>query len=273
MTLNKYIFKHNRKIKNVHIRYLLSNIYYFYLDLSKLINYRKLDIFDEVIIETTSLCNRKCSYCPISTHVRQRKLMDSNLYKKIIDELGEIDFRGKIGYHLFSEPLLDSRLDEFVLYTRNKLKKSEIMIYTNGDCLDKNRYNSLLKSGVSMFYVTIHENNIGHKFKKDLIHFEKKYLAIRYMNKNSLLLSRGGLIKPRFKEVMLKCRYPSNCLYIDVEGNVILCSEDFFSKYNFGNIKEESLMNIRNKKEFKKIRDETRKGTFKLDICKKCTGS
>ena len=49
------------------------------------------------------------------------ELMDEKLYYKIIDELAELNYRGRVSPYLMNESLLDSRLEKFITYTREKL--------------------------------------------------------------------------------------------------------------------------------------------------------
>jgi hypothetical protein len=71
-------------------------------------------------IETTTYCNRRCSYCPNSVFERSLRknehLMAPALFRKIVDELADISFKGSLSPHLYGEPLTDSRLISFMDY-------------------------------------------------------------------------------------------------------------------------------------------------------------
>src|SRR5262245_22586687 len=93
-------------------------------------------MFKAVELELNSMCNRKCTYCPNVSSKRPVGFMSEELFKKIIHELEEIEFDGRISYHFYGEPLLDKRLPEFVQYTKDKVPNSYAEIYSNGDFLD-----------------------------------------------------------------------------------------------------------------------------------------
>ena len=57
---------------------------------------------------------------------------------------------------------------------------------------------------------------------------------------------------------------------INYKGDIILCCNDYFGKYKFGNVANEKLIDIWNKKGYKKIRQNNMDGKFSLDICKNC---
>jgi MoaA/NifB/PqqE/SkfB family radical SAM enzyme len=72
------------------------------------------ELFSVVEIETRSVCNLRCNYCPNSISERgllkNCQQMPEALFFHIIDELSEIRFSGEVYPHFFNEPLLDERL-------------------------------------------------------------------------------------------------------------------------------------------------------------------
>lgn len=57
---------------------------------------RLFDFFTNVAIETTTVCNRKCPYCPHAYIKREEAFMDTSLFKHIINELAKINYTGTI---------------------------------------------------------------------------------------------------------------------------------------------------------------------------------
>src|SRR5689334_10289174 len=90
-------------------------------------------MFRAVEIEVNSMCNRKCVYCPNVSDKRPPGYMDDRLFNKIIDELGAIDFDGRLSYHFYGEPLLDKRLPGFIERSKQRVPHSHTEIYSNGD--------------------------------------------------------------------------------------------------------------------------------------------
>jgi radical SAM protein with 4Fe4S-binding SPASM domain len=222
------------------------------------------DMFFRMEIETTSTCNRKCHYCPNSIHNRGNHLMPLELYEKIMKELKDLKWSGMIHPHFYGEPLLDDRLPFIVKKTREYLPKSKIIIYTNGDLLTKEKYDAI-SPFVDGFYVTNH-GNLNPNIPK-----ERKIVVRSITN----FVNRGGLIVvPEDKKCpkVSKCMMATQNVTITWNGDVVLCSEDFFSKHCFGNLEKERLIDVWNKPEFIKIRKELRNGVFNSDMCKKCIG-
>ncbi len=276
------------------IKPLARKLYY---QISNLVKYGDPNFFNAVDIETITACNRRCAWCPNSIYdrglIKNKKLMDERLFSKIIDELSELKFSGQIRFSFYGEPLLDERLEVFVKYVKDKLPKVDIFIFTNGDFLTLDLYKRLSKNGVDFFIMTQHDEIMSltmkellknfHKVpysKKDFFH-QYAYRLNGYDTtilhkhiKRMKLCNRGGLlknIKPK-KRTHLKCFLPTNGVVINHAGNVILCCDDYLGSIKFGNLKNESILEIWQKENFKKIRKELREGILRLEICKKCKG-
>jgi len=248
-----------------------------YYDLKKLLRYGTIDTFNDLNIETITTCNRRCSYCPNSIFERSlpknEKLMDEDIFKKVIDELSEMRYNGRISPHFYGEPLLDKRMIYLIRYIRDKLPESKIRLITNGDFLTIELFKELSKSGVNEFYITQHGKTISQNmsllftYLKDN-HSDKAKVEYKKLER---LSNRGGIIKTKNKQLPY-CLCPINPLVIDYEGNVILCCNDYRSSIKFGNVRQESLKDIWKKENYQKIRKQLKKRIFKLPICKKCAG-
>ena len=57
---------------------------------------------------------------------------------------------------------------------------------------------------------------------------------------------------------------------VDVEGNIIMCCQDYESKVKFGNVLKRPIKEIMNDPKFKQIREKHLKGDFSSDVCKTC---
>ena len=217
--------------------------------------YLEKKVFTVVELEINPRCNQNCRYCPVSKIPRNSHVMHWELFTKIIDELSEIGFAGRLSLTRFSEPLLIKNLGKYVGYIKQKLPSSYLKMYTNGVLLDKDKYQWLKKIGVDSFVVTYHP-----------------------FPKGSLLNNRGGLVDDVLTDVHKNgiCPYYNKFshhqLEIDPEGNVLLCCIQYDKNYGpvFGNLRDENIVDIWNKPSFKQVRKNISLGVFDFDICKKC---
>jgi MoaA/NifB/PqqE/SkfB family radical SAM enzyme len=232
----------------------------------------KPHLFEAIEIETTSNCNRRCVYCPNRLYFHGSHLMQENLYKKIIDELAEIKYEGSIFPHHYGEPLTDNRLENLVRYTKTKLPKCKIELYSNGDLLTLTRFHNLLDAGVDLFRITNHDNTTPKNIKeilKEPIAKEKLYFYA--LNPQKIpLFNRAGLVKPKTPITFKKCQL-CNHLVIDYRGNIVLCCNDYLSTQIFGNAKNSKIKDIWFQPKYVKLRHSINKGKFDLAICQICS--
>ena len=249
--------------------------------LKYLVLYQKWDFFNEINIEINTSCTRRCSYCPNSVYERgllkNQKLMKEDTFKKIVDELSEINFRGVLTPVHYGEPLLDKRVFHFMAYAKKKLPKATLLIFSNGDCLTPQTYEKLISSGVTRFALTQHEGPTSKNLEglKNYIrmHPRKKVRAsFSEFNNQTPLFNRGGLVHPKKILYEPACSWPNNALVIDVEGNVILCCNDYLSSIKLGNVKDEKVLEIWESKKYRNLRKGFLRGKYPLKICKKCVG-
>lgn len=239
------------------------------------------DFITDLNIEINTSCNRRCDYCPNSLHDRSlpenEKLMPESLFKKIIDELAEIGFSGRISPHHYGEPLLDHRLIDFIVYARDKLPKAKIILVTNGDYLALELYCRLVESGVNGFHITQHgahmSANISELFRylKRNPGWKARIDYLKYTERTPLY-NRGGEVSPQVLNLNPRCKSARNAVVIDFAGNVILCSNDYHSSVKFGNLNKDSLIEIWNSNNYSLLRKQLLKGIYGLDICKRCVG-
>lgn len=93
-------------------------------------------LFNRVSVETSSHCNRSCSFCPISTGRRPRQvLMPSETFAALLDELSSLDFGGVVQMFLLNEPTLDKRLHSMLGMVREAVPRASTYVSTNADVI------------------------------------------------------------------------------------------------------------------------------------------
>jgi radical SAM protein with 4Fe4S-binding SPASM domain len=246
--------------------------------------HKKTGRFLSLHIDVYSTCNRKCDFCFNHDRFPDKKqgVMSEAVWTKIIDELADMGYTGKLSPYYYGEPLLDKRLNTLIAYAKKRLPLCFIQINTNGDLLTEERLLGLIESGLDRVKVTDYENiGISKKVSESRISEQTKrlqYLAEKYPLfvyfrnwKEIHLMNRAGAIykrkNPRKNE---PCQRPSCQLIIDWQGNVILCCNDYYSEYKLGNVNEESIIDIWQKPRFKEYRRALESG--KREAIKICAG-
>lgn len=99
-------------------------------------------------IETVSLCNGKCVMCPVGEWNRSERIMDMELYRKIISDITPYtQWIERVTIQLDGEPLMDRYLEERIKLLKKTGIKT-VAFSTNGSLLDERRGISVIHSGV-----------------------------------------------------------------------------------------------------------------------------
>lgn len=118
-------------------------------------------------IETCTICNAKCNFCPYPTKVRDKTIMPMALFKKIIDEAATTAHRFDVVILSgIGEPLLDKLLDERVAYVKKNLPKARITIFNNGSLLYPERFETLKRLGVEDFVISLNASNAEQRKRR-----------------------------------------------------------------------------------------------------------
>lgn len=230
-------------------------------------------IADSVEIETITTCNRKCQTCPNAIHDRGPHKMRRATFYKIIDQLAELKFSGRLSPHFYGEPLLDERLPQFMQYARWKLPKAQLMIYTNGDFLHYTTYLTFREAGVDRFIVTLYDEGSQLIWKTRFEKWPEMQAGIIFktLTKGTQLTNRGGSLPEIYRIQGVQnatCLLPYRSIVIDWRGNVVLCCNDYFSSVIFGNVNTERLAVIRARQQ--STIQQLLQGEFEHPVCQQC---
>ncbi|HNW38904.1 MAG TPA: radical SAM protein [Candidatus Omnitrophota bacterium] len=109
-------------------------------------------------IQTTSFCNANCIFCP--NHEVKRlfppKVMEDELFKKIIDECKAQPGIERIILYLNNEPLTDAHIIERINYAKETVPWASVHILTNGSLLDDKIQEALINSKLDWIGISIH---------------------------------------------------------------------------------------------------------------------
>lgn len=237
-------------------------------------------IFKWIEIETINRCNGKCSFCPVSALQPQRPFakMDEKLFKKIIDELCELNYKGNCLLFSNNEPFLDPRIIDFAKYAREKLPNAKLIILSNGLLLNVEKMISILPFIDNLYIDNYNDKFIMHKNISEIYkwgnknpYFGKK-ITISMRLENEILSSRGGdSPNNKGKLISAKCILPFVQIVIRPTGLVSLCCNDALGKMTLGDVNKTSLIEIWNSDIYKSIRNIiSTQGRNSLDLCKNC---
>jgi len=114
---------------------------------------RKIDI------ETSTQCNRKCTYCSNSLNDRRsfNKYMPDAMFERLVTELASIDYCGQLSFVGHNEPLMHAEdIVRRVSFARPRLPNARIAVFSNSDYLNPEILKALEDCGVDDLNLTVH---------------------------------------------------------------------------------------------------------------------
>ena len=210
--------------------------------------------------------------------------MSNLLFEKIINNLSEIKFEGRLSLYNNSEALLDERIFEFISLARKKLPYALLEIKTNGILLNEKNFIELYNSGLDK--LCINDYTPSGKLSKRISKLKTKILSTERFRKtnnleiygrlnNEVLGSRAGNSpnKKITKNPLANqpCFRPAEMMTITPEGNVSVCSEDQYCEFNMGNLITSNVEELWYSDKWSKLRKELMHGSRATKkLCSQC---
>ena len=239
-----------------------------------------------VEVNTTELCNRKCVFCPRfdkDVYPNRNLNMDLDTAYKVSTNLAKSNYTGKISFSGFSENFINKKFVEIVEIFRINLPDCLIECNTNGDFLTPAYAKNLYRAGLNKLYINLYDgidqiekfDEIMKDIDKSLYMYRAHYSEEDYgLNINN----RGGSInwlgfdESTVEELKGKpCHYPFYKMFVDWNGDVLFCSNDWQKEIIVGNLKNSLLEEVWLGKEIREIREKLIKGDRSNSPCNKCT--
>jgi radical SAM protein with 4Fe4S-binding SPASM domain len=226
-------------------------------------------LFERLQIESQSNCNRDCWFCP-RTYDRSGKYLDAHgkpvlrqmptaKIVGLLDEARAMGFRGLVGFHHYSEPLLDPRNPQ--LAREAKQRGMQPYLHTNGDVL---RRSDKLCEAVQELYTFIVVGLYDYCSNEELEaekQFWRRRLPSAKLEFSPIGLSAGRkthsigvpraqvpsdhrMTLPDLTYQNAPCHRPLIRMLIQYDGEVCLCCEDTTGAFGLGNVNQQSLAEV-----------------------------
>ncbi|MBA4372464.1 MAG: hypothetical protein C0402_06335 [Thermodesulfovibrio sp.] len=240
-----------------------------------------LAAIEEVNIETVNTCTRKCSYCKFGLErAWERKVMEEDVFEKILLDLKAIQYSGLISPFVNNEPLMDKRIVSFIRRISIVLPEAESYLFTNGDLLEMGILGNLFDAGLRKLFISAHSEERMGEFLEMARYFGDSRVSLTTFydfDKQRSFHNRGGSVTSDIVNQTTKtsegCCLPSRQMVINPDGDVYLCCCDFYYDVVFGNVRNASAVDIflRNTR-LEEIRNSLEgKGRSGLTLCENCS--
>lgn len=112
-----------------------------------------------LIVEATSKCNLKCSFCVmhgggVDTKSIKKEMMSEDVWQVLLKSVKSLAYKIQlVQFHGYGEPLLNKKIYRMIAEIRPFC--NEIRIITNGVALNKKNHRKLLEAGVNQIHVSL----------------------------------------------------------------------------------------------------------------------
>ncbi|WP_089721846.1 radical SAM/SPASM domain-containing protein [Candidatus Entotheonella palauensis] len=266
-------------------------------------------MFTRIQIQTVSWCNRSCAFCPSGKFPVDKTFMPLDVYHRVIDQLRDLNFDGRISPYLMNESLLDKRLPDLIAYARKQCPESWIAINTNGDALSESLAGRLFEAGLNCMDVNAYDDTSQYE----------AYLALaeRIVERHPEIQLTSGYLDPNFnasdltrhskrlhcrdmsdwtrrfndkldiadmtnrsgnvpgathvaEPFALDCERPFQQMYINHHGEAVLCCNDWRFEVVMGDTAESPLHEIWNNDKYRTYREHLQRQDRHLPLCASC---
>lgn len=238
-------------------------------------------LFSQVLIETRTDCNNRCPFCPHSFNRKELKIMEWEVFCRIIDNLFSINYNGRIALMVSNEPLLEKRLIKMIKYAKEVSQRFFLDITTNGKLLSLDLVDELFRSGLDNININdyrsdrdIHPKGLSKNLEPIYqSYYNNPKITFQYRRLDEKWPNYAGNIPQQYDPDTLGfCNFPFRKLNIAYNGDVVLCCDDFMYDTCLGNVMSTNLIDCWNNQEFNKIRLSLLENK-RTGLCSRCNDS
>jgi len=212
----------------------------------------KTILLNQVNLETSSYCNRRCVNCIRNSHHDkyvtkpwlEENFMPMETIRHVLEQVVEMGHPDSICLQFYNEPLLDPRIADIAAYVKSLGLK--VSLLSNGDNLTEelaSRLDGVLDMVAFTLYQTGKERGARRRricglFEKTFVKFKTGvFIPAHYAQSWDL----DALVE---KHVVRPCNMPTCALYINFKGEVCLCCADFGANFDLGTVYDATLREI-----------------------------
>ena len=265
--------------------------------------------FTRIQIQTVSWCNRSCVFCPSGKFPVDKVFMPVEVYHRVINQLQAVNYAGRVSPYLMNESLLDKRLPDLIVYTREHCPESWIAINTNGDALSEKLLDRLFDAGLNSLDVNAYDSSVQHT--------EHVELATRFASRRGDITLRTGYSNPFFQgeniprrtkllncrdmsfweprflaklatpdlqnrsrntpgarqvaePLPLGCQRPFQQMYVNYRGEAVLCCNDWRFEVIMGDTAQAALAEIWVSDKYQRYRRNLQQKNRAMPLCNTC---
>jgi radical SAM protein with 4Fe4S-binding SPASM domain len=231
-----------------------------------------------VQLETTNRCNADCVFCPNSRHTK-RGVMADRLFGKIIDEIRQLPSVVRLAMNMAGEPLMDPDFVDRLEHARAVVPSGRCAIdfITNGSFLNGEVMERLAK--LDNFSMCVSVNGIDKQMRERFMHVDdyEHVMGVLELGRRLGLNISSSMVRlpsitpeecsqfmrgrraavgdcanwagelfdyPDPDEPRPPCDRAMHYLTVLYTGQVALCCNDLFGSYDFGDLNDQTCLEV-----------------------------
>lgn len=258
----------------------------------------------EVSIETQALCNARCTFCPYPTLERIGQKMPDELLARLLDEMATFEVPFYFSPFKVNEPLLDKRVIPLCRAFNEKAKNGYLRLFSNGSALtEKNIEGIAGLKRVLHLWVSLnthrpveYEQVMGLDFEHTARNLDRLHarefphpVVVSRVGPDADFVRYVSWRWPKFRPAIIKrdawIDYTSATsdevpaepcgrwweLNITATGKAALCCMDGRGEYGFGDVNNQTLLEIYNHPTFRAWRENMISRHEAGNPCNRCS--
>ena len=265
-------------------------------------------VLPEIVqIESTNICNAKCTFCPRDDMGRRQGVMDGALFRKVADECARLGIR-HLRMHNYGEAFVDRTLPEKIAYAK-RLGIAEVGVITNGSLLGPEVARRVIEAGLDAINIsldaagkeTFESTRLGLKYDTVMANVEglvalkrelgrvRPKLILSFVRQNNsaeeqAFIDRWSTVADKIhvtelhnwagtlhteSHVSFPCYRQWLTFTVLWDGRVSLCCADFDGKVILGDLRTQNIEEIWNSDAYRRVRRE-QLDSGGPEICRQC---
>lgn len=257
---------------------------------------KRLPLFERLQVESQSNCNRSCWFCPRTYDRSGRYLsqdgdpvlrqMPTETILDLLDQARDLGFRGRVGFHHYSEPLLDRRNIHLAWAARDR--GMEPYLHTNGDALRKSdRLCSQVLEVYRIIVVGLYDYRSNEELEEAKDYWRQRLAGVdpdfspigtqgvrsghSIGVPRAMVPSDDRMAVPDLTFLNGPCHRPLIRLVIQYDGQMCNCCEDLHGAFCLGNILESSIEELWwSERHVRIVEDLVRGRRERYRLCRSC---
>lgn len=227
-----------------------------------------------IAMELSDWCNLAKLHAACPAHEQKGETtLHTHIIEDVVRYAGRVGYKGAFAWHMYNEPLADSRIVQLCQLVKDKCPTSMgSLIWTNGELLTAEMARALVNAGVYLFRVSLYTQQVAKRLRTIALDVPEANWAFScYIQGFDKRIEQYE--DTRRSDRAVPCYAPLVDISINFNGEVQLCCMDWQHTVTFGNLNLCSFEDFlkRRHQDMLAMQKDLVAGIRRHRVCKGCT--